>query len=201
MYLLDALDLCFSLFDGSVCGKHDVGYICGRPHLSTACRYDSSHQDPFSEFHSITVHAYRSFWSLPTVAPWVEFRICYHDFMLTRAADGMDLGFSYKGLRLPSQQSCCSMRSSRGGGIRIKTLQHVIYLHHPPPLPARPAPAQGQPVPPVLSAPQMPNSPVLLASGEAHMVIHVPDTPELVVIISDVELMEDLEDDPEFEEH
>ena len=40
-------------------------------------------QDPFSEFHSITVRARRLSWSLPTVDLWVEFRLHYHHFMIT----------------------------------------------------------------------------------------------------------------------
>jgi len=40
-------------------------------------------QDPFSEFHSITIHAHKLLWSLPTVDPWVEFRFRYHHFMMT----------------------------------------------------------------------------------------------------------------------
>jgi len=38
-------------------------------------------QDLFSEFHSITVCARRLLWPLPTVDPWVEFRLRYHHFM------------------------------------------------------------------------------------------------------------------------
>ena len=40
-------------------------------------------QDPFSEFHSITVRAHRLLWSLPAVHPWVEFRLRYHHYMIT----------------------------------------------------------------------------------------------------------------------
>ena len=39
--------------------------------------------DPFSEFHNITIHKCRLLWSLPTVEPWVEFRLRYHDSMIT----------------------------------------------------------------------------------------------------------------------
>jgi len=39
-------------------------------------------QDPFFEFHSITVRAYRLLWSLTTVHPWMEFRLCYHPYMV-----------------------------------------------------------------------------------------------------------------------
>jgi len=41
-------------------------------------------QDPFFEFHSITVRAHRLLWSLPTVHRWIEFRLCYHHYMITR---------------------------------------------------------------------------------------------------------------------
>ena len=39
-------------------------------------------QDPFSEFHSITVRAHRLLRSLPAVDPWVEFRLHYHHYMV-----------------------------------------------------------------------------------------------------------------------
>ena len=39
-------------------------------------------QDPFSEFHNIKVRAFKLLWSLPTVDPWEEFRLCYHHFMM-----------------------------------------------------------------------------------------------------------------------
>jgi len=41
-------------------------------------------QDPYSEFRSVTVCAQRLLGSLPLVDPRVEFRLCYHDFMMTR---------------------------------------------------------------------------------------------------------------------
>ena len=41
-------------------------------------------QDPYSEFHSTTVRAQRLLGSLPLVDPWAEFRLRYHDFMITR---------------------------------------------------------------------------------------------------------------------
>ena len=46
-------------------------------------------QDPYSEFHNITVRAHRLPWSLPLVGLWVEFRHRYHDFMMTRNS-GLD---------------------------------------------------------------------------------------------------------------
>ena len=38
---------------------------------------------PFFEFHSITIRAHRLLWSLPTVHPWMEFRLRYHHYMVT----------------------------------------------------------------------------------------------------------------------
>jgi len=40
-------------------------------------------QDPFSEFHNITVCAGRLLWSLPIVNLLVEFKLHYHHFMMT----------------------------------------------------------------------------------------------------------------------
>jgi len=39
--------------------------------------------DIFSEFHSVTVRGHRLLWSLPTVHLWVDFRLCYHHYMVT----------------------------------------------------------------------------------------------------------------------
>ena len=39
-------------------------------------------QDSYSEFHSPMVCIRRLLWSLPTIAPWVDFRTRYHDFMM-----------------------------------------------------------------------------------------------------------------------
>jgi len=87
----------------------------------------------------------------------------------------------------------------------METLQHVFSLHqaHPPPAapppvqgpPFLPAPAQGPPFPPVPDTPLMPDNP-----GEAHVVIDLPETPDLVVISSGDEGHQDEKDDPE-EDH
>ena len=72
----------------------------------------------------------------------------------------------------------------------METLQHVFLLHqvHPPLI--APAPAQEPPIPLVPGTPLMPESP-----GEAHEVINIPDTPDLVVISSSEDHQEE-EDDP-----
>jgi len=41
-------------------------------------------QDPFSDFHSITIRAHRLLWSLPIVHQWMEFGLRYHHYMVTR---------------------------------------------------------------------------------------------------------------------
>ena len=73
-------------------------------------------------------------------------------------------------------------------GIIMETLQHVFPLHqaHPPPVP--PTPAQGPPSSHVLHTPQMPDSP-----GEAHVVVDLRDTSEIIVVSSDDEPMEGFE--------
>ena len=73
----------------------------------------------------------------------------------------------------------------------METLQHVFPLHQAPPPPAIPA-AQRPPSSPVPGTPLMPDSP-----GEAHVVIDLPDTPDLVVISSGDEGHQGEEDDPE----
>ena len=42
-------------------------------------------QDPFFEFHNNTIRACRLLWPLPTIAPWVEYRIHYLDFTMKGA--------------------------------------------------------------------------------------------------------------------
>jgi len=39
-------------------------------------------QDPQSEFHSVLVRTKQLLWYLPFFAPWFEFRLRYHDFMI-----------------------------------------------------------------------------------------------------------------------
>ena len=63
-------------------------------------------QDPYSEFHSIMVRAQRLLWSLPLVGPWVEFRHCYHDFMITGNSAWTGLGFRLRGHGLLLLRSC-----------------------------------------------------------------------------------------------
>ena len=43
-------------------------------------------QDPFSEFHSVMVRTRRLLWSVPIVAPRINFRAQYDDFMTTEAS-------------------------------------------------------------------------------------------------------------------
>ena len=40
-------------------------------------------QDPFLEFRNVLVCTHRLLWSLPFVAPWHEFRLQCHDFIVT----------------------------------------------------------------------------------------------------------------------
>jgi len=74
----------------------------------------------------------------------------------------------------------------------METLQHVFPLHQAPPPPTAPATAQGPPFPSAPGTPLMPDSP-----GEAHMVIDLPNTPDLLVISSGDEGHQGEEDDPE----
>ena len=72
----------------------------------------------------------------------------------------------------------------------METLQHDFPLHHAHPMSTPPVPAPGMPL--------MPNSP-----REAHVVVDLPNTPEIMIVSSDDEPMEGFEghleeeDDPE----
>ena len=77
----------------------------------------------------------------------------------------------------------------------METLQHIFLLHQAHLPPAAPAPTQGPPSQPALGTPLMPDSP-----GEAHVVIDLPDTPEIVVASSEDEGHQE-EDDPEEDQH
>ena len=90
-------------------------------------------------------------------------------------------------------------------GITAQTVRYICpQLYIPPP----PALAQAPPPPPAPGAPQLPASPdsscymplndVSWGSGDIHMLMDLPDTPELIKISSDnEELVDQLEDDLE----
>jgi len=83
-------------------------------------------------------------------------------------------------------------------GITVETLQHVFPLHQAHPPAALAAAAQGPPLSPAPGTPLMPDS-----LGEAHVVVDLPDTPEIVVVSFEDDAMEGFEghleeeDDPE----
>ena len=61
---------------------------------------------PFSEFHSIKVHAHILLWYLPMVDSQVEFRLRYHHFMMTETQVRINPGSRSRGLRLSLLRSC-----------------------------------------------------------------------------------------------
>jgi len=161
-------------------------------------------QDPYSEFHSITVRAHRLLWSLLLVSPWVEFRYRYHDFMMT-GNSGLDRPrFQAQGAWTTLTIKLLLREEFELRGITMETLQFVFPLHqvYPPLVSPAPAqgppslltPAQGPPIPPAPDTSLMPDTP-----GKAHVVIDIPDTPDLVVISSSSrdEDHQGEEDDPE----
>ena len=132
--------------------------------------------------------------------PWLA--MGYHDFMMTG-----NLGLD--GPRFQAQEAWTTVTTElllkeefELRGITMETLQHVFPLHQAPPPPATLAPAQGRPSPPAPAqgprsppapgTPLMPNSP-----REAHVVIDLPDIPDLVVTSSGDEGHQGEEDDPE----
>ena len=54
-------------------------------HISTLHAALAAHiqEDPFSEFQDVLVCAHRLLWSLPVILPWHEFKLRYHDFVIT----------------------------------------------------------------------------------------------------------------------
>jgi len=76
-------------------------------------------QDRFSEFHSVTACTRRQLWSLPTVAPWVEFKIHYHDFLMTGAL-GKDINSSHRDHGLVFLYSRLGRRSLNRGGSLLR---------------------------------------------------------------------------------
>ena len=74
----------------------------------------------------------------------------------------------------------------------METLQRVFLLHQVYPPPAAPAPAQGPPSPPTPGTPLIPNS-----LGEVHVVVDLPEIPEIVVVSSEDEGHPEDEDDLE----
>ena len=144
-------------------------------------KIDAHTQDPFSKFHNITVCAHRLLWSFPTVDPWVEFRLCYHHYMVT--------GYiSWDGPRFKAQGVWTSIvaellrKEFEQKGITVETLWHVFPLNQAHPLSVALAPAKGPPFPPAPSTPLMPDS-----LGEAYVVIDLPDTTEIVMVSSEDE--------------
>ena len=86
-------------------------------------------QDPYSEFHSITVRAHRLLWSLPLVGPWVEFKHRYHNFMMI-GSPGLD------GPRFQAQGAWTTLTTElllreefELRGITMETLQHLSLIH------------------------------------------------------------------------
>ena len=114
-------------------------------------------QDPFSEFRSITVRAFRLLWSLPMVDSWVEFRFRYHHFMIMGNLGWDGPRFQAQGAQAIITSELLSQEEFEQRGITMETLQHVFPLHQAHSPPAPPALAQGPPSLPVPSTPQMPD--------------------------------------------
>jgi len=81
------------MMDAAICRQYDAGDFFAI-HISLLHATMVAHmKDPLSKFYSVTTHAHRLLLSLPTVPPWVEFRIHYHHFMVPGVPGTMDLDF------------------------------------------------------------------------------------------------------------
>ena len=92
-------------------------------------------QDPFSEFHGITVRAHRLLWPLPAVDLWIEVRLCYHHYMITGNPGWDGPGFQAQGAWTTIATELLLSEDFEQRGVPMETLQHVFLLHqaHPPP--------------------------------------------------------------------
>ena len=123
------------------------------------------------------VRAQRLLRSLPLVDPWVAFRHRYHDLMITGNLGLDGPRFQAQGTWTTLVTELLLREEFDQKGITMEILIHIFPLNQVPPPPAPPAPAQGPHSPLVSGTPPLPDS-----SGEAHVVIDIPDTPDLVVI-------------------
>jgi len=122
----------------------------------------------------------------------MEFRHHYHDFMIIGNPGLDEPKFQAQGAWTTITTELLLREEFELRGITMETVQYVFPLHQLPSPPTAPAPAQGPPSPPVPGIPMIPDSP-----GEAHVVIDLPDGPDLVVISSGDEGHQEEEDDPE----
>ena len=104
-------------------------------------------QDPLSEFDNITVRACRLLWSLPTIDPYVKFRLRHHHSMMTGNLGWDEPGFQVQGPWATITSELMLREEFEQRGITMKTFQHFFPLHQAHPPPAPPAPAQGPPSP------------------------------------------------------
>ena len=98
-------------------------------------RIETHAQDLFSEFHSITVRAHRLHWCLPAVHLWVEFRLCYHHYIVIGNPGQDDPMFLAQGALNTITTELLLREEFEQREITMETLQHVFPLHqaHPPP--------------------------------------------------------------------
>jgi len=89
-------------------------------------------QDPFSEFHNITVHAHKLLWSLPTADMWVEFRLRYYHFIITGNPGKDGPRFQAQGAWTTITTELLLREEIEERRIAMETLQHVFLLHQTP---------------------------------------------------------------------
>ena len=85
--------------------------------------------DPFSEFHMITVRAHRLLWSLPTVHPWIEFRLRHRHYMVTGNPGRDRLRFQAQGAWTTIATKLLLRVEFERRGFTMETLRHVFPLH------------------------------------------------------------------------
>jgi len=90
-------------------------------------------QNPYSEFHSVTIRTHQVLFPLSIVAPWVNFKTQYHDFMTTRTQGGVGQILASGGL----DYHYCRVVTQRGvraeGDYFIDLTVHISFTHYTSP--------------------------------------------------------------------
>ena len=148
-------------------------------------------KDPFFEFPNALTSTCRLLWTLPLTAPWHEFRLWYHDFIVTG-----DLGVDGEQFQILAAWTVVIKELLMRDGLELKGISNEFLLcifpaldMHPLIIPPSPLLTQGPP--PLQSLTQQPlasspkadsgdgahSSEGLGASGEVHVVVDVPSSP------------------------
>ena len=87
-------------------------------------------------FHGVTARMHRLLWSLPTIAPRVEFRTRYHGYLIMGALRWDVLRFQPQGAWVTITIESLRREEFEHRGITTKTVRNIFPLLYVPPPPA-----------------------------------------------------------------